>query len=396
MISSRFAAPARQATGPDAGGDRTGRDGEPILAQDLPLVSVVVPAYNAEATLSETLASVAAQTYRNLEIVVVDDGSTDQTREIATRFAATDARARVVSIPNSGVAVARNTGAAASSGPFLAPIDADDLWHPRYLETLVGLMLTAPQPPAFAYAACRLIDPGSNVIGSGLNAGSAGKVVYRMLFNNLVGNGSGMVIARTAFDAVGGYDARLRAAGCQGCEDYLLQLMLAEQGPVCAAGQYLIGYRKRDGAMSGDVESMAASRRLARRLHAHAFPHVVLPPWLDRWIRALELIATARNDWSAGRRGEAARTLGRVMLMDPPATVAVLSSRIRSAVRNRRPRPKGPRVGFLELDPFGRDRDPPGVHPTTNPFMRLQLKRLKRVATLDQSPSRVGDWVSLD
>lgn len=357
---------------------------------------MIVPAYNAEATLSETLASVAAQTYGNLEIVVVDDGSTDRTREIAARFAATDARARVVSIPNSGVAVARNTGAASTSGPLLAPIDADDLWHPRYLETLVGLMLAAPEPPAFGYAPCRLIDPASNVIGSGLNAGSAGKVVYRMLFNNLVGNGSGMVIARAAFDAVGGYDARLHAAGCQGCEDYLLQLMLAEQGPVCAAGQFLIGYRKRDGAMSRDVETMAASRRLARRLHAHAFPHVVPPPWLDRWIKALELIAAARNDWSAGRRGQAARTLARVLLMDPPATIAILNSRIRSAVRNQRPRPQDPGVGFLELDPCGWDRNRPGVHPPTNPFMRLQLKRLKRVATLDRSPSPGGDRLSPD
>lgn len=208
-----------QGSGPDARGSPAGlRDGA-MIAQDLqPLVSVIVPAYNAEATLSETLASVAAQTWRNLEIVVVDDGSTDRTRDIACLFAATDPRARVVSIPNSGVAAARNTGAASTSGPFLAPIDADDLWHPRYLETLVGMMLAAPEPPAFAYAACRVIDPSSNVIDSGLNARSEGRVVYRTLYSNLVGNGSGMVIARAAFDAVGGYDLRLHAAAARGAK----------------------------------------------------------------------------------------------------------------------------------------------------------------------------------
>lgn len=378
---------ATQAIGPDVGRDPPGSSSEPSKAPALqPLVSVIVPAYNAETTLSETLESIAAQTYRNLEIVVVDDGSTDRTREIASRFAATDARARVVSIPNSGVAVARNTGAAATSGPLLAPIDADDLWHPRYLETLVGLMLAAPEPPAFAYAPCRLIDPASNVIGSGLNAGSEGKVSYRMLFNNLVGNGSGMVIARTAFDAAGGYDARLHAAGRQGCEDYLLQLMLAEQGPACASDQFLIGYRKSDGAMSRNVEGMAASRRMARRLHRRAFPHVIPPPWLGRWIRGLELIVSARNDWTAGRRRRAVRTLVRALLVDPQAIMVAMSSRGRSWIRNLRPRSQGRRIRFLDLDPCGWNWNRPGHHPPQSPFMRLQLKRLERVAALERRP----------
>lgn len=354
------------------------------MARTLPLVSVIVPARNAEATLSETLASVGAQTYTNLEIVVVNDGSTDRTPEIAADFAATDARARVISIPHSGVAVARNTGAASTSGPLLAPIDADDLWHPRYLETLVNLMQAAPEPPAFAYAPCRLIDSGSNVIGSGLNAGAEGTVVYRMLFINLVGNGSGMIMARSAFEAIGGYDVRLHAAGCQGCEDYLLQLGLAGHGPACAARQFLIGYRKRDGAMSRDVEIMADSRRLARQLHAQAFPHLVPPPWLDRWIRALELIATARNHWSAGRRLQAARAFGHVMMTDPTAAIVVLRTRIHSALRTLWPRSPVAPVAFLDIDPWARDQDRTIVHPLTNPFMRLQLKRLKRVAVLDR------------
>ncbi len=349
-----------------------------------PLVSVIVPAYNAEATLAETLGSIAAQTYPNIEIVVVDDGSTDRTREVASLFAATDARARVVSIPNSGVAVARNTGAAHTSGPFLAPIDADDLWHPRYLETLVGMMLAAPELPAFAYAPCRLIDPESNVIGSGPNPGCSGKVVYRMLFSNLVGNGSGMVIARTAFNATGGYDPRLHAADRQGCEDYLLQLMLANHGPACAAEEFLVGYRKSDGAMSRNVEGMAASRRMARRLYRRAFPHVVPPPWLSRWIRGAELTVCTRNDWTAGRRGRALGTLARALLVDPQAVIVALSSRSGSWVRNLGPPRPSPRIRFLDLDPRGRNSDRQGNHPPMSPSIRLQLKRLERVAALDR------------
>ena len=378
-----------QERGPDAGGNPAGPLGAPTIAQDLqPLVSVIVPAYNAEATLAETLASVAAQTWRNLEIVVVDDGSTDRTRDIASAFAATDPRARVVSIPNSGVAVARNTGAASTSGPFLAPIDADDLWHPRYLETVVGMILAAPEPPAFAYAACRVIDPSSKVINSGLNARSEGKVVYRTLYSNLVGNGSGMVIARTAFDAVGGYDPRLHAAGCQGAEDYLLQLMLAEHGPACAAGQFLVGYRKSVGAMSRDARMMAASRRMARRLHELACPHLAPPRWLTGWIKAHDLIVTVKIDWSDRRTGRALWTLGRALLADPLAILVALSNPARSWIRRLRSRPHSGRVGFLDLDPREWNGDHPGDPTRQNPFMRLQLRRLERVTLLDRADRR--------
>ena len=96
----------------------------PLRAQACPLVSVVVPAYNAQHTLARTIRSVLAQSYTNLEVIVVDDGSTDATREIAEEFARTDPRLHVLTKPNEGVARARNFGMEAARSELIAPVDA--------------------------------------------------------------------------------------------------------------------------------------------------------------------------------------------------------------------------------------------------------------------------------
>ena len=96
-----------------------------------PAVDVVVPVFNAETTLAETLESVLGQTHSAITLFVVDDGSTDNSPGIAARFAERDARLRLVRQQNSGVAAARNNGAARGSAPYIAFCDADDLWSSR-------------------------------------------------------------------------------------------------------------------------------------------------------------------------------------------------------------------------------------------------------------------------
>lgn len=91
---------------------------------DLDLVTVVIPAYNAAATIDETLLSVRSQSHRRLEILVVDDGSKDATAHIVQRHCAEDSRIRLIRQRNSGVAAARNRGVAEATGDFVAPIDA--------------------------------------------------------------------------------------------------------------------------------------------------------------------------------------------------------------------------------------------------------------------------------
>src|SRR6476469_10004419 len=99
-----------------------------------PLVSVVIPAYNAERFLGEAIESVLAQGYAHFELIVVDDGSSDRTAEVARSFGD---RVRTIEQENSGVSAARNAGTRAAGGELLAFLDADDRWSPGWLERMV-------------------------------------------------------------------------------------------------------------------------------------------------------------------------------------------------------------------------------------------------------------------
>lgn len=169
-----------------------------------PLVSIVVPAYNAEATLRRTLLSACKQTYRAVEVIVVDDGSTDGTPAIVSEFAASDSRVRLLSQSNSGVARARNSGLRNANGDFVAPLDADDVWHPQYIEKLLAALLAAGPSTAFAYSASRFIDADDRVLYDGANWGLCGNVLFRHVAANFIGNGRAMLARRKAMLEYGG------------------------------------------------------------------------------------------------------------------------------------------------------------------------------------------------
>jgi glycosyltransferase involved in cell wall biosynthesis len=105
-----------------------------------PLVSVIIPVHNGERFIRRTLVSALAQTYDPIEVVVVDDGSTDQTATIVETAAVHDNRIRLFRTQKSGVSAARNLGISQARGKLIAPLDADDLWHPEKIARQVGLM----------------------------------------------------------------------------------------------------------------------------------------------------------------------------------------------------------------------------------------------------------------
>jgi len=108
--------------------------------KDRPLVSCVIPVYNGERYLAEAIASVLAQTYRPIELIVVDDGSTDGSAEVARSYD----EVRYIYQPNRGVAVARNVGVEAARGDFIAFLDQDDVWMPNKLDVQVGYLIERP------------------------------------------------------------------------------------------------------------------------------------------------------------------------------------------------------------------------------------------------------------
>lgn len=235
-------------------------------------VSVVIPAYNAAATIDETLLSVRAQTLSDIEIVVVDDGSSDATADIIRQHAELDGRVRLISANNGGVARARNLGIEQTRTDLIAPVDADDLWHPRKLELQFAALDKAPEGTALVYCWFVIIDELGRIIGYGSRDKSRGDVLRRMCLGNLVGNGSGPLMRKAAILEAGGYDPGLRDQNAQGCEDLKLYLAIAERHKFEVVPRDLLGYRATMASMSSDAARMLRSYDLvmqpAQQRHA--------------------------------------------------------------------------------------------------------------------------------
>jgi glycosyltransferase involved in cell wall biosynthesis len=237
-----------------------------VSAMAEPLVSVIVPAYNAEVYLQRTLASAQAQTWRRLEIIIVDDGSNDATPAIAGTAAREDGRVRVIRQANAGVAAARNRAIAAARGQLLAPLDADDLWHPDYLRRQVAALEASGPECALAYAWVVNIDAQDRIISFSARSTvrSRHAALRQLVVQNFIGNGSSVVLRRDAVEAAGGYDPSLRARNAEGCEDHALYAAIAEIGDFAPSYGYLVGYRRHALSMSSDKGRMARSGDLVR------------------------------------------------------------------------------------------------------------------------------------
>ncbi len=223
-----------------------------------PLVSVIIPAFNAERTIGETLSSVAAQTYQNVEVIVVDDGSCDATASVVRRAASAGLRLQLLEGARSGPSTARNRAIAVARGEFVAPLDADDVWHPDFLSATVAAMTTPGPELGFVYALHRVIDERGHILTSIPAFACRGRVFRQHLLVNFVGNGSSALWRRSAMLAAGGYDIQADSQG--GGEDYLLQVRVAATHPVGYVERYLVGYRRLGTSLSSDPEMQLRAR----------------------------------------------------------------------------------------------------------------------------------------
>ena len=226
------------------------------------LVSVIVPAYNAEGTLDETLRSVRSQTHVKVEIIVVDDGSEDRTPNIVGSHAAMDDRVRLVRQRNSGVAEARNRGAREARADLLAFVDADDLWAPHKIERQLSTLRASGPRAGLVYTWYALIDITGRVINT-CRPTLVGDAVEAICRNNFVGNGSSTLVTRAAFEQAGGFDPSLNARGATGCEDWLFYFKVAEHYDFAVVPELLTGYRQHPRCMSANHARMLRSFELA-------------------------------------------------------------------------------------------------------------------------------------
>jgi glycosyltransferase involved in cell wall biosynthesis len=235
-------------------------------------VAVIIPMFNASSTVASTLSSVGRQSYKNIDIIVVDDGSTDDSAAVAADYATRDPRVRLIRQPNLGVATARNIGAASTSAEYLAFVDADDLWAPSKIELQMDALRGTNDNVGAVYCWSAHMDAFGNVWSTRYQPTHEGCVLRELCRKNIVGNGSSLLIKRAAFEAVGGYDPSLRSRHAQGCEDLLISLRIAEYYEFKLVRRFLVGYRLTDDNMSSDVLQMLRSFEIISAEYKTRYP----------------------------------------------------------------------------------------------------------------------------
>lgn len=246
-----------------------------------PLVSILLPAYNVETTLSACLRSIARQGWPRWECVLVDDGSTDGTGRIVERFSRRDDRFRVFTTPHRGLVAALNTGIEACRGELIARMDADDLMHRRRLETQVAALLARPD---WAAVGCHVrlfprgqLGPGYRRYEMWINGIESDEAVRREAFVECPVAHPTLVLRRPRLEALG-----YRDRGWP--EDYDLVLRLVTGGDrIGVVPRRLLGWRYHPDRLSLTAPDYAVDRFTACKAHFLAASFLAAEPQYILW-----------------------------------------------------------------------------------------------------------------
>jgi hypothetical protein len=235
-------------------------------------ISVIMPVYNAAATLEPTVASVLEQTFAWFELIVIDDGSSDDSLARLLNLAAGDPRIKVVACANGGVSAARNMGVELARAPLIAFLDADDLWVPTKLACHVALHRDDPALAA-SYARIAFIDQDATSIAGARTLSSLcphSPQLVDVLGENPVCTASNFVVRRDWFCDAGGFDQRLHHAEDQ---DFVARI-ISRGGRIAGVDAVLTGYRFSPDGLSMELAKMhegwrtVAGRYLSERQFA--------------------------------------------------------------------------------------------------------------------------------
>jgi len=289
------------------------------------LVSVIVPSYNMAEFLPDAVESALAQSYANLEVLIVDDGSTDHTPEVVRRWQG-DSRVHVHRQANGGLSHARNQGIAHTRGALIALLDADDVWEPGKLARQVALFQDRPEV-GVVYSGYRRMDRDGRPLPTALPRMHRGWVSGALLIENFV-PASSAVVRRECFQRCGEFDVALKTG-----EDYDMWLRLSPHYRFDFVSEPTIGYRIWGGQMSKDYRARYETGiRTMQRFLANN-PGTVRPAVVRRaWAHTY----TGRGNvtlWRGRDRLGALRDYARALTFRPgywPAWRAVLRSFITS------------------------------------------------------------------
>ena len=207
------------------------------------LVSIITPVYNAEKFIVETIKSIQAQTYKNWELLLIDDCSTDNSKKIINTFSKEDLRIKYISLTeNSGAAVARNTGIEKADGQYIAFIDSDDQWESQKLEVQINFMKN--KNIGFTFTAYEMISEDGKSLNKFINVPKT--IDYNQLLKNTIIGCSTVVIDR---NQIGDFRMPLVRKG----QDTATWLSILKTGKIAyGIEEYLVKYRIVEGSISSN------------------------------------------------------------------------------------------------------------------------------------------------
>lgn len=267
--------------------------------------------YNVASYVAESLHSALGQTLPDLELIVADDGSTDETAEEVARAA--DHRCRVLRLPHVGVAAALNSAVAQARGRYLAFLDGDDLWDAAKLERHVAFMAVRPGVD-LTFSRSRTIDEKGRALGLVSRRWRGPLPFERLLVDNFIVSGSATVVRCEALRAARPFDTSL-AAG----QDVDMWLRIARQRPDNVHGipEVLVSYRRRPGQITRDWRLMESCLR--RVLRQHSAGCGARTAGLERAALCNLYRYLAMLNYEAGHAGQGLRLLARSLLASPRA-----------------------------------------------------------------------------
>jgi glycosyltransferase involved in cell wall biosynthesis len=219
------------------------------MFQKTPLVSVIIPNYNYAKFVREAIDSALSQTYGNIEVIVVDDGSEDDSREILRSYST---KIKAVYQKNAGVSAARNNGVSVSAGKYVAFLDADDVWLPEKIEKQVNLF-EKDADLGLVHVGVEDIDSKGNSLEINLN-GLTGWVSHEFLLfqqSVVLGGGSGFMVSRRVFDEVKGFDLQFLTTA-----DWDLFYRISCLYQIGFVPEVLLKYRVHGANMHGNIPRM--------------------------------------------------------------------------------------------------------------------------------------------
>jgi len=259
-----------------------------------PRVTVVIPVYNVCSYLEATLVSLEQQSFQAFEAIVVDDGSTDDSAQVAQVFCQRDARFRLVAKPNGGLSSARNFGIRHAQTDYIAMLDGDDLYEPKKLENHVN-WLDRDASIGVVYSASKTIrDDGKLTMLTLSGKPILSDPLLALLCKNFVGHGSNAVFRRSLIGQVGGFDETLRSSEDL---DFWLRIAATEKWSFYREPRTLSRYRVRPSGLSFDVAQMQRSHERVLQSAYQRSPECIEPylpmayAYLYRFLARLSMTA---------------------------------------------------------------------------------------------------------